>query len=91
MNICVYGASSSTIDKIYIQEVERLGEVIAERGHGVVVGGGASGCMGAAARGARRRGGAVLGVAPTFFNVDVVLFPDSTEFISTETMRERKY
>ena len=91
MNICVYGASSSTIDKIYIQEVERLGEVIAERGHGVVFGGGASGCMGAAARGARRRGGAVLGVAPTFFNVDGVLFPDCTDFISTETMRERKY
>ena len=91
MNICVYGASSSTIDKIYIQEVERLGEVIAERGHGVVFGGGASGGMGAAARGARRRGGAVLGVAPTFFNVDGVLFPDCTDFISTETMRERKY
>lgn len=90
MNVCVYGASSSAIDKVYIEAVEELGEVIAERGHAVVFGGGASGSMGAAARGARRRGGAVIGIAPTFFNVDGVLFPDCTEFISPETMRERK-
>ncbi len=90
MNVCVYGASSSAIDKVYIEAVEELGEVIAERGHAVVFGGGASGSMGAAARGARRRDGAVIGIAPTFFNVDGVLFPDCTEFISPETMRERK-
>ena len=90
MNICVYGASSSAINERYIQEVERLGEVMAERGHGLVFGGGASGCMGASARGVRRRQGKVLGIAPTFFNVDGVLFEDCTDFIPTETMRQRK-
>ena len=90
MNICVYGASSSAINERYIQEVERLGEVMAERGHGLVFGGGASGCMGASARGVRRRRGKVLGIAPTFFNVDGVLFEDCTDFIPTETMRQRK-
>ena len=90
MNICVYGASSNAIDSIYLKEVERLGEIIAERGHGLVFGGGANGCMGASARGAKRKGGKIIGIAPTFFNVDGVLFPDCTEFTPTETMRERK-
>ena len=90
MNICVYGASSNTIDIDFVEKVERLGEEIAKRGHSVVYGGGAQGLMGAVARGARKADGKVKGIAPTFFNVDGVLFEDCTEFIYTETMRERK-
>ena len=90
MNICVYGASSNTIDINFVEKVERLGEEIAKRGHSVVYGGGAQGLMGAVARGARKADGKVKGIAPTFFNVDGVLFEDCTEFIYTETMRERK-
>ena len=47
MNICVYGASSNTIDINFVEKVERLGEEIAKRGHNVVYGGGAQGLMGA--------------------------------------------
>jgi uncharacterized protein (TIGR00730 family) len=90
MNICVYGASSNTIDINFVEKVEKLGEEIAKRGHNVVYGGGAQGLMGAVARGARKADGKVKGIAPTFFNVDGVLFEDCTEFIYTETMRERK-
>ena len=90
MNICVYGAASQEIDSIFIETVERLGEKIAERGHGIVYGGGAHGLMGAVARGARKANGKVTGVAPAFFKVDGVLFEDCTDFIYTETMRERK-
>ena len=57
---------------------------------GLVFGGGAQGMMGAAARGVRDGGGSIIGVAPDFFDVDGVLFPDCTEFIYTKTMRERK-
>ncbi len=90
MNICVYGASSDAIDKVYIEAGELLGEELAKRGHTLIFGGGAAGLMGAAARGAARCGGRIVGIAPSFFNVDGVLFDKCTEFIYTETMRERK-
>ncbi|MBR4972920.1 MAG: TIGR00730 family Rossman fold protein [Clostridia bacterium] len=90
MNICLYGASSNEIDKTYIEMTEKLGEAIGEAGHSLVYGGGANGLMGAAARGVVKKGGKVIGVAPSFFNVDGVLFEDCAEFIYTETMRERK-
>lgn len=90
MNICVYGASSNSIDKSYIEAGENLGKMIAENGDTVVYGGGACGMMGAVARGARSAKGNVVGISPAFFKVDGSLFDDCTEFIYTETMRERK-
>lgn len=90
MNICVYGASSNAIDKEYITEVEKMGEEMAKRGHTLVYGAGAQGLMGAAARGISKNGGEIIGVSPTFFKVDGVLYDKCTEMIFTETMRERK-
>lgn len=90
MKICVYGASSKTIDKEYILHGEELGKKMAERGHTLVFGGGSSGLMGAVARGVKEKKGYVIGVAPTFFNVDGILFEECDELIPTETMRERK-
>lgn len=90
MQICVYGASSNTIDPAYIRAVEALGRAMARRGHGLVFGGGAQGLMGAVARGMTEGGGTILGVAPRFFNVDGVLYGPCTEFLYTDTMRERK-
>lgn len=91
MKICVYGASSNLIDDRYIEETEKMGRMLAERKHGLVFGGGAQGLMGAVARGVHEKGGEIIGVAPTFFmNVDGVLYDLCTDFIYTETMRERK-
>ncbi|MGN0451797.1 MAG: TIGR00730 family Rossman fold protein [Acutalibacteraceae bacterium] len=90
MNICLYGASSSAIAKAYVNPTEELGAKIAERGHTLIYGGGAAGLMGAAARGAYSRGGKIIGVVPSFLNVDGILFDNCTELIFTETMRERK-
>lgn len=90
MKICVYGASSSTIDKSFIDAGEALGRAIAERGHTVVYGGGAEGMMGAAARGAKEKNGEIVGIAPSFFQVDGSLFDACTEFVYTENMRQRK-
>lgn len=91
MNICVYGASSRAIDEKYKEAAEAVGRAIALRGHTLVFGGGNSGVMGASARGADSVEGAkILGIAPTFFNVDGVLYPHCTEFISPPDMRERK-
>ena len=90
MNICVYGASSRTIDEKYIKAGEKLGREMAKRGMGLVFGGGANGMMGAVARGVSEKNGYVLGVAPTFFQVDGTLFNKCNEFIYTDTMRQRK-
>ncbi len=90
MNICVYGASSNRIKDIYLEKTYELGAKIARRGHTLVFGGGNGGVMGASARGAYDNGGEIIGVAPTFFKVDGVLFEHCTELIHTETMRDRK-
>ena len=60
------------------------------RGHGLVFGGGATGMMGAAARGADAENGYILGIAPRFFEKPGVFYENCSEFIFTETMRERK-
>ena len=90
MRVCIYGAASNNIDKSFIEDGERLGAKLAENGHGVVFGGGANGMMGAVARGAFSAGGEIIGIAPNFFNVDGILFEGCTEFIYTDTMRQRK-
>lgn len=90
MRICLYGAASNNIDASFIEAVELLGQKMAERGHSLIYGGGAGGLMGAVARGVHAKGGEIVGVAPTFFNVDGVLFEHCTKLIGTETMRERK-
>ena len=90
MNICVYGASSNEIDKRYIEAGELLGEEMAKRGHNLIFGGGAAGLMGDVARGVTKGGGKVIGVAPSFFNVDGVFYDKCDDFHLTETMRERK-
>lgn len=90
MNICIYGASSNIIDKEYITKTEALGAALARRGHSLVYGGGAEGLMGAAARGFHSENGKVIGVAPSFFKVDGVLYEHCDEFIYTEDMRSRK-
>lgn len=90
MNICVYGASSKTIDAQFTDAGHALGYLLAKHGYGLVFGGGDNGMMGAVARGTHDGGGRIIGIAPRFFNVDGVLYPHCDELIYTETMRERK-
>lgn len=92
MKIAVYGAASSLIDESYKQKGEELGRKMAERGHGLVFGGGANGMMGASAKGVYEKGGYILGIVPSFFkeaNAEIS-FKNCTEYIYTDTMRERK-
>ena len=90
MNICVYGAASDEIAEIFKTAGEALGEAMAIRGHSLIFGGGASGLMGATARGMSRSGGRIVSIAPSFFDVDGVIYPECDEYIFTETMRDRK-
>lgn len=90
MNICIFGASARELEKSYYDAAFEMGEAIAKHGDGIVFGGGAEGLMGACARGAKEHGGKIIGIAPRFFDEPGILYPDCTELIFTETMRERK-
>lgn len=90
MNICIYGAAMEDIRPVYKEKTEEFGELCALHGHRIVFGGGARGLMGAAARGAKRKGGYLIGISPSFFQVDGALYEECDEFIYPDTMRERK-
>ena len=90
MNICVYGAASKDIDAVFTDAGHELGFKLAKRGHALVFGGGDNGMMGAAARGAHDGGGHITGIAPSFFNIDGVLYPLCDEFVYPDSMRKNK-
>lgn len=90
MNICIYGASSDRLDDMFFDEAEKLGCLIAESGNTVVFGGGRTGLMGACARGVHKMGGKITGIAPRFFDEPGILDQECSEFLFTDTMRERK-
>jgi len=90
LNICVYGASSASLDNIYYSEAQKLGELIGARNHSLVFGGGQSGLMGSVAAGVFTSNGSIVGILPKFFDEPGILFEHCTKVIFTETMRERK-
>ena len=77
-NICVFGSSSESIDRIYHQTAESLGSALVKKGYGVIFGAGKYGVMGATAKGVVAAGGKLIGVSPTFFIEDGVIFDDCT-------------
>ena len=93
MKICIFGAASAHIDDIYVKAVEDLSDKLAKRGHSLVFGAGATGLMGAAARGFKRGGGFVHGVIPEFFRDEQVeaIFDKCDKITYTKTMSERKF
>ncbi len=92
MKICIFGAASAHIDKIYIEKVESLSEELAKRGHSLVFGAGATGLMGAAARGFKRGGGFIHGIIPEFFREEgvEVIYDGCDKLTFTKNMSERK-
>lgn len=90
MTVCVFGASSTTLDKKYTGAVEALGKELAGMGHSLMFGGGANGLMGAAARGFTAGNGHITGVAPRFFDKEGILYKQCDEFVYPDSMRDRK-
>lgn len=86
---CVYGGASEKISDIHKERIKGLGKVIADNGFSLVYGAGATGCMGAVARGVRENGGYVMGISPYFIKDFEEIFPcDNT--VMVDTMSERK-
>lgn len=92
MKICIFGAASEHIDDIYKTETEKLGYELAKLNHELVFGAGASGVMGATARGFTRGGGRITGVIPGFFRDEGIepIYHKCDDIIYTSTMAERK-
>ena len=62
--LAVYCGSASPSDPVYIESARQVGRTLAERGIGVVYGGGRLGLMGAVADSALEAGGEVIGIIP---------------------------
>lgn len=88
--LAVYCGSASPADLRYVALAEDVGRTLAERGIGVVYGGGKLGLMGAVARGALEAGGEVIGVIPEALVNAEVSNPDCTELRIVQSMHERK-
>ena len=73
--ICVFGAASTLIDKVYLD--------------GLVFGGGGTGIMGAVAEGVFSRKGHIEGVVPDYLNVEGVIFQKCDSLEVTKTLHER--
>ncbi|MFA6219753.1 MAG: TIGR00730 family Rossman fold protein [Erythrobacter sp.] len=88
--LAVYCGSASPDDPRYIQLAHDVGAGLAQRGIGVVYGGGRLGLMGAVARGALEAGGEVIGVIPEALVKSEVANHDCTELYAVSGMHERK-
>src|SRR5690554_6184206 len=91
MIIGVYCASSNHIASVYVDEAERLGRLIAERGDTLVYGGGQVGLMGVVARAVHEYDGTVIGAIPRALkDREGIAYGVADEMHVTETMQERK-
>jgi uncharacterized protein (TIGR00730 family) len=88
--ICVFCGSSLGARPAYKETAERLGELLAERGIGVVFGGGCIGLMGAVADAALRKGGEVIGVIPESLVRREIAHKGVSKLHVVETMHQRK-
>lgn len=87
--VCLYGGASDNISDSHKNTVEELCGSLAKQGFSLVYGAGATGCMGAAARGFRENGGYIMGVTPRFMGGFEAIF-DCDNTIVVDTMAERK-
>ena len=90
MRLAVYCGSATPADPIYLESARTVGRTLAERGVGVVYGGGRLGLMGAIADSALAAGGEVIGVIPEALVAAEVAHRGLTELRVVTGMHERK-
>jgi uncharacterized protein (TIGR00730 family) len=88
--ICVFCASSQTLDPRWLALADQVGAAIGTRGHQLISGGGRVGMMGAIVEGARKTGAHTLGVIPQALVDLEVADLDSDELVVTDGMAARK-
>ena len=90
MRICVFLGSSPGRSPVYAQAAARFGTLLAQRGIGLVYGGGAVGLMGVIADAACAAGGEVIGVIPEALRAREHDHQGISELHVVQTMHERK-
>lgn len=88
--ICVYCGSSDHVSEHYLEAASRLGKALADRGHSLVYGGGATGLMGRISKAALQSGAKVIGVIPEIFNTDARAQRGLSELHVVKDMHTRK-
>ncbi|MAC88083.1 MAG: TIGR00730 family Rossman fold protein [Maricaulis sp.] len=89
-SICVYCGSNAGKDPAFIAAADRLGEVLALRGIGMVYGGGQVGLMGRIADATLAAGGRVVGVIPEFLALKEIAHMGLSELHVVRSMHARK-
>ncbi|MDG1480822.1 MAG: TIGR00730 family Rossman fold protein [Myxococcota bacterium] len=88
--ICVYCGSSNSVDARFKAAARACGTLLAQRGIGVVYGGGSVGLMGIVADAALAAGGEVLGVIPDKLQALELGHDGLTELFVVDSMHARK-
>lgn len=88
--LAIYCGSATPADPLYLKAARDVGRTLAERGIGVVYGGGRLGLMGAVADAALAAGGEVIGIIPQALVDAEVAHRDLTELHVVPGMHERK-
>ncbi len=88
--LAVYCGSATPSDPLYMETGRAVGRSLAERGIGVVYGGGRLGLMGAVADGALAAGGEVIGIIPQALVDAEVAHRGLTELHVVDGMHDRK-
>ncbi|MDE1467663.1 LOG family protein [Aurantiacibacter sp. D1-12] len=88
--IAVYCGSATPEDSRYMELAAEVGRTLAQRGIGVVYGGGKAGLMGAVAYAALEEGGEVIGIIPQALKDMEVANLDCTKLHVVDTMHQRK-
>ena len=88
--LAVYCGSATPADPVYIECAQMVGRELAQRGIGLVYGGGRLGLMGAVADATLEAGGEVIGVIPEALVGSEVAHRGCTELHVVPGMHERK-
>jgi uncharacterized protein (TIGR00730 family) len=88
--VCVYCGSGPGKNPAYLAAAKALGLDLAQRGIGLVYGGGGLGLMGEVAKATIDGGGHVTGIIPKFLSEREQMLRDVSESIVVEDMHERK-
>lgn len=89
-SVCVYSASSTKINRCYIEAAEKLGKLLAERHIRLVNGAGGFGLMCSVIDAVLANGGEAIGVIPHFMVEQGWHHRGMTKLIEVETIHERK-
>jgi uncharacterized protein (TIGR00730 family) len=88
--VCVYCGSSGGANPLFAAAAEQFGARLAQRGIGLVYGGGDNGLMGIVARSVVTHGGQVTGIIPDFLKQKEGVLEDAREMVVVPDMHTRK-